>query len=851
MWKNNSSRLNNEIFSNNIISKFRDKIFDSNNMKSLLDESIKKSNRKKYNAKNIKYNISSKQNKFFLTQKIDFFIKKVKKLIYRKIFELIKSKYNSKNNLFKKGKNSFKTNNKIKERKTESFKKNIKTKIKENFNDIKKTKMKNNNPLFLYNNLGLNILGTQPSKESIIKKYESSVRKRKINRNNFIINSDKKYITKTKNNKIAVISKNSKDAKGKKINNFEKNVLAQKNINKRFDGKIEIKPNPKLDKSNVIQNEHKGRIKYYNTEIFSKIVNTNYSKDKIEQIEKMLLKRNFEKNKNIKVKKSSNDIIFGDDKNSENIQNLENDETITINNNKFIKNSFFYWKSSVIKQKIVDSLFYKAKFDKIMNKINNIIIGKIKKVINICVLFKYFQKYKDKYFRWKIIKNLKKTKTKKSKTISKKETNKFGIINNININNYIYSDYNKFIKQKYKSPVFVSKLIYPKNQKENLFKEIKDFDKEINIFGEKNQNINNYNNYIFLNQTDRSFNKINRNLFLENCSKEDLMFVKSININGNDKNLKSKFVSNNIINQINQLRMVINLIEKHRRQKMSLLENFHKWALITKLDIRKNSPELYKSFSNNKRNIYERYSMNRYNKKITNVAFSSKKSDKKEDSDNYTPVKEIKNFRSITTGKIPYYDYCKSSNMINSKANTNKVNININSFKLIETNNNINNNYIYHKKKVNISNISGINNCFLENNNIINKNISMNLTNTSYYCNKMFDLNKPKFIEEKKVSLKKLNRIEEREINFALYKIKNLKNTVETPKKNNPKSKNEILINSSIQLKKNDESDLFENCGLNRTKSFNLINRKNFIEFNDNTKICDSSFSFLRNKFIL
>ena len=404
MWKNNSSRLNNEIFSNNVFSKFRDKIFDSNNMKSLLDASIKKSNRKKYNANNIKYNISSKQNKFFLTQKIDFFIKKVKKLIYRKIFELIKSKYNSKNNLFKKGKNSFKTNNKIKERKTESFKKNIKTKIKENFNDIKKTKMKNNNPLFLYNNLGLNILGTQPSKESIIKKYESSVRKRKINGNNFIPNSDKKYITKNKNNKIAVISKNSKDTKGKKINNFEKNVLSQKNTNKRFDGKIEIKPNPKLDKSNVIQNEHKGRIKYYNTEIFSKIVNTNYSKDKIEQIEKMLLKRNFEKNKNIKVKKNLNDIIFDDDKNSENIQNLENDETITINNNKFIKNSFFYWKSSVIKQKIVDSLFYKAKFDKIMNKINNIIIGKIKKVINICVLFKYFQKYKDKYFRWKIIK---------------------------------------------------------------------------------------------------------------------------------------------------------------------------------------------------------------------------------------------------------------------------------------------------------------------------------------------------------------------------------------------------------------------------------------------------------------
>ncbi len=69
------------------------------------------------------------------------------------------------------------------------------------------------------------------------------------------------------------------------------------------------------------------------------------------------------------------------------------------------------------------------------------------------------------------------------------------------------------------------------------------------------------------------------------------MLVKSISINGNDKNIKSKFVSNNIINQINQLKMVINLIEKHRRQKISLLENFHKWVLITKLNIRKNSLE--------------------------------------------------------------------------------------------------------------------------------------------------------------------------------------------------------------------------------------------------------------------
>ena len=47
MWKNNSSRLNDEIFSNNGFSKYRDKIFDSNTMKSLVESSIERSKQKK------------------------------------------------------------------------------------------------------------------------------------------------------------------------------------------------------------------------------------------------------------------------------------------------------------------------------------------------------------------------------------------------------------------------------------------------------------------------------------------------------------------------------------------------------------------------------------------------------------------------------------------------------------------------------------------------------------------------------------------------------------------------------------------------------------------------------------
>ena len=146
----------------------------------------------------------------------------------------------------------------------------------------------------------------------------------------------------------------------------------------------------------------------------------------------------------------------------------------------------------------------------------------------------------------------------------------------------------------------------------------------------------------------------------------------------------------------------------------------------------------------------------------------------------------------------------------------------------------------------------------------------MNLTNTSFYCNRMIELNKNKAIEEKKVSLKKLNRIEEMEINFALYKIKNLKESDETINKNIQKSKNEIFINNDIynfdcvkinknnnynennkEIKKNNKSSLFENRCLNRSKSSNFTKRKALLEFNNSNKISNSSFSFFRNKMII
>ena len=334
-------------------------------------------------------------------------------------------------------------------------------------------------------------------------------------------------------------------------------------------------------------------------------------------------------------------------------------------------------------------------------------------MINIFLLYKYFLKNRDKNFKWNIMKNLAQIQNQSGKNINKqiKEINKYDIINNININNYIYSDYNKFIKLNHKNSGFASKLIFSKNRKDNLLEDLNEKIKDSNLFENKNQNIkinnsnkqkyNNFTNYIFFSQTDRSYNDIKSNLFLDNFINDDTINLKSINnkekklntknisnFNINDEeHIKSQRISNNRINQINQLRMVLNLLEKHKIKNINLYESFQKWNLITKINSRKNNPEIFWSFSNinninnNKNNTSSKYSNSTYNKKLKNVSYSSKKLDKvKQYSDKDSPFKKIKNFRSNTFGKIPYFNYCNSSNAINYLEINN--NTNVNSFEL-------------------------------------------------------------------------------------------------------------------------------------------------------------------------
>ena len=869
IWKNNSPRLNNSMISKNNF------LGESINEKSRNNTSKKKLEPKKCNIKNIKKNISSIPNTFFLS----FLIKKLKKVIYSKHFELIKQIYFVKNKKFQKNVVSKKLGNKSKINQTSSFKNKINNNYKKENNLNHKNNLKNNNCLFLYDKLGINILGTQPSKQKKINENDLSIQKNKKLKNNVISISPKKNSNKKENQKKKMkrTNINSTEIKPKTLFNYHNNILQEnsrmENKNKTINSKQNIKESKKIKKGK------KGDIKYSETE--THIKNNSNKTEIINQYRQYL----FGKNKTIKYKLNG-DIIHEKIQKDSKIENINNFQYI-INTFQTIKNSFHLWKSSATKQKILNSLIYRSKLNKFLAKCKSIFIKKLLEMIKMCVLFKYFCKLKDKYYRWIIIKNLKIINNKSIRNINipVQNMNKCDIINNININNYIYSDYNKFIKQKNNNSLVVSKLICSKNKKDDLIQDVNELRKNINIFENQTFNINfterkqinnDYNNYILFSQSERTLhNNIKRN--------DENTYFKTCQVNKNNKNITIKDISDfntkdidrkiqskksykNMIDQVNQLRMVINLVELHKAKTINLYECFNKWLILTKLNNKENNPQLLRSFSNGNDNNKEKYSKNTYSKKLKNVAFSSKKKDKiKQEADKYTPIKEIKNFRSNTAEKIPYFNYCNISNAINLKENKN--NYNINSFELINGNhNNIKNNYVYHKKIINMSNLSCINNCFLDNN-YFNNNITMNLTSTSFYSKNTENLNKHKFIEEKKISLKNIKRIEEREINFSLYKRNNSDDNINKLKESNIKNNNsninnDILFNecNNTKFNNNNKVNLIKNKGIylenfntnerNKSCEHKKIKLDKFMNLNQK-KNYNFSFSFLESKYIM
>ena len=133
------------------------------------------------NIKNIKYNISLTQKKFFINEKCIFFIRKIKKIFLGKIFIIFKKKYKYTNERFKKSnlKSSYDKNKskllKLSNKKLSKPKnkeKEIKNNIRySNNNNILKQSHKNKKPEDILGNIGL----ARPPSQLSIKDLDNNI----------------------------------------------------------------------------------------------------------------------------------------------------------------------------------------------------------------------------------------------------------------------------------------------------------------------------------------------------------------------------------------------------------------------------------------------------------------------------------------------------------------------------------------------------------------------------------------------------------------------------------------------------------------------------------------------------
>ena len=995
--KGSSPRNNSKIKQNKSYSKTKANIDNSNNRKKFSTNSHKKF-KGKNNIESIRYNISHTQKIFFLREKLNFFIKKIKKVLLNTALDVLKKKYKNKFNKFKKNINLREFNNKTKNKSKQnlSSKKQSKPKNKDSFNNKinlfkQSQKIKNQN---IIGRIGVNRSPSQISiknlndnniiDKSLLQLKQKNL-KMKLNQNS-ILNKTKMNNTQNKS-KIKTYN-NSKQNSKNKNKAKSKNTSQKKSINKkcnstkkeRESNNIKLKEKNNLytnkEEENLIQSLNNNKdininnmkmnedIQYYNTEINfkkkngkickiyenclleknknyePKITNDKMLKNEEENIisppsseiknskitDYPFLKKNISPKKiisnknnqkvslNIKVNNfnrvyqiQENNIYFNRNERNETnpINNIFNNNLLNIN----IKNIFEFWKCFTLKKKILFRLINKNILYRIINKSKYLILRRILKVIEKCVIRKYFDKYKNIYIKSKILQILKNYKKKVIKCINIPiiHNNGYDIINNININNYInYSDLNKFNKKRTQSPIILSKLImFSKENNNNNLNTIKI---NGNIFDEQNKNnynmynINNFNSYYNNNedfipfaQTDRlyynNFNSINSSIPKLN---PEIINLNDINLNYNQKYILNKEnISNNntffneknkleiikrnniLIAQVNQLKMVFNLLAQHENKQYNLYECFHKWLYETKLNQKINNRGLFWSFSGNKNynlddennQMYNKYCVNTYKDKNINNIGSIKKSIV--EIGKYTPVRGIKNFRSKTNQKmsqnIKIFDYNDMNEIVYKNKNMNDYMLNNNCASLINIKN-MNNNYmniIYHKKKLMPPNAQ-YNNCFLENNtnnysymmnpenynsinmasfnfyknkyqnNNFNNNNIINISNNDLSNNISFhkdNYNKgsfiintyndfhPNIIQEKRLDMKKINKIEEKEINFALYK------------RNNSYNKTSKLNTVNIEEKKI-EFNNNENIKIIYKKGKNIINNLNKINYN-------------------
>ena len=590
-----------------------------------------------------------------------------------------------------------------------------------NNNYIKKTAFQSLTKVNSTRNSHLN----KSSERTIIKNYIEKVIKKKTKSNLQEL---------FKNNKINLNLNLINKTKTPSNKNSFKAIQNKNNFCKKFK-KIEIKPNNKISHLTIDKIEDKDYFifKNYNNKtvraLSDKNINILFPKRRMSKYNKNNKIRNTSPNISNIGKFMKNDIEYNwtntnkcinlEQKNKKikdkvyklkkfdtcplSFKNKKNNKVYIYKDKKCINKYFFHWKSIILKEKLVKNLIINANKIKLRKIFYRKVIRMIMDFFQIIILKKYFDKYKYKPIKTNILLKLrafllKNNKLKQFINASNKENFNYyfrkggDIINNININNFINYNSNKII------PL------------------------------EKNYNL--WNNYTLVNNfriPPLSYIKKNE-INVMNSNKEAKISTKNYKI----VKIKSSYPQGNIIAQINQLRMVFNLIEQKRQKNKSIKNYFNTWKTNTL-----NHDKIKENFR--KINIKQKKEYNRYSKNNNNTIYSAR--DSTQDKNNKT----IKLIDNINKKKIE----------------------NSSELSMIKTQ--INSEIVYTKKILNHNNNMFKNN-YINNNNILIKG----------------------------QNLRKLNKIEEREVYFNSLSVN----------KDNPFLKNKINENTFQIIDKLTESGI-------------------------------------------
>ena len=473
--------------------------------------------------------------------------------------------------------------------------------------------------------------------------------------------------------------------------------------------------------------------------------------------------------------------------------------------NYYIKQYFNLWNEILLKDKIISNFIKKSKIIELRKIFYHKIRNELLKILKLIVLKKYFGKYKYIIEKIIILKELTKFKLNKNKN---NNSNKSGvnntnlkrgdIINNININNFINytnNDINNIIPKSTKSYKILSNSMKINSDSQTYYKS-------------QFQYLNNFNNFDEVNIINTNFNfDINKDNYNNKYNSKDL-----------DKKIK-KGPKGILVNQINQLRMILNLLEHHyhKYNKTSLLKCFSKWKKIwinnkikgyfNNNTFSKNEKKRIseKIINFKKINIQNRNKINPSNKKkyldentikkyeIKNIGVYKYKL--KNDFDNNKRFLTINGNKSINSARQTnnLTDYAFENNNTTSYRNNKKIKyieINKNTCESTILKKNCNSEIVYQKKILNINHTS-------------------NLSNLSYLNNF-----RNKLLSDNKYSYRKVNKIEEREVHFnslstnknnTYNNIQNSYNMFNNEMKNqnnNSNNNNDTVINDESNNKK-------------------------------------------------